>query len=186
MTDIFDDMFDAAGALSDVDVNTSKDLSKLVQQLKDTEEQLDKLDQQQRHLKFVAHKIKTEHIPALMEEMGQSSGTFNGVEVKLVQKVDARISEGKKEEAFAWLRKNGHDGIIQNTINLSFTKGEDNLAGDAMGILREKGFNPVQKETIHANTLKSFISKGLEQGIPMELDLLGAYVRNEAKIGRKV
>ena len=71
-------------------------------------------------------------------------------------------------------------------INLSFTKGEDNLAGDAMGMLREKGFNPVQKETIHANTLKSFISKGLEQGIPMELDLLGAYVRNEAKIGRKV
>ena len=55
-----------------------------------------------------------------------------------------------------------------------------------MGMLREKGFNPVQKETIHANTLKSFISKGLEQGIPMELDLLGAYVRNEAKIGRKV
>ena len=30
MTDIFDDMFDAAGALSDVDINTSKDLSKLV------------------------------------------------------------------------------------------------------------------------------------------------------------
>ena len=59
MTDIFDDMFDAAGALSDVDINTSKDLSKLVQQLKDTEEQLDKLEDKQKHLKFVAHKIKT-------------------------------------------------------------------------------------------------------------------------------
>ena len=51
--------------------------------------------------------------------------------------------------------------------------------------LRDKGFGPVQKTSVHASTLKSFIKDGLEKGISLDLDLLGGYVRNVASIGRK-
>ena len=58
-----------------------------------------------------------------MEEMGpDQKGTWNGVEVKLVQKIDARITEANKEAAFAWLRNNGHDGIIKNDVTMSFSR----------------------------------------------------------------
>ena len=68
---------------------------------------------------------------------------------------------------------------------MSFKKGEDNKAGDAVGLLIEKGFEPVRKTVVHGNTLKSFIRTGLEKGISLDLDLLGGYVRNVATIGRK-
>ncbi len=40
MTDIFDDIFDEAGALGDVDVGTSKTLSDLVKTLRSVEDQI--------------------------------------------------------------------------------------------------------------------------------------------------
>ena len=184
-TKIFDDMFDVAGALKDVNVEARKDLSTLVSQLKEIEDAIEACENTLKDLKHQKTKIEEQHIPSLMEEMGQTEGTWNGVEVKLVQKIDARITEANKEAAFAWLRNNGHDGIIKNDVTMSFSKGEDNLAGDAIGLLRDKGFDPVQKTSVHASTLKSFIKNGLEKGISLDLDLLGGYVRNVATIGRK-
>lgn len=183
--DIFEDMFNVAGALADVNIETSKDLSQLVEQLTQVKKQIEDAEQELKRLNGIKYKIECVRIPDLMEEMGQTKGTFNGVEIKLVQRVDAKISEDNKEKAFAWLRDNGHDGIIKNDVTMSFSKGEDNLAGDVIGILREKGFDPKQRTSVHGNTLKSFIRDGLEKGIPLELDLLGAYVRNVAEIRRK-
>jgi vesicle coat complex subunit len=184
-TKIFDDMFDVAGALKDVNVETSKDLSALVSKIQEVRDQLADAEQEVKRLTNIKNQLETDQIPALMEEMGQTKGTWNGVEVKLVQKIDARITEANKEAAFAWLRNNGHDGIIKNDVTMSFSKGEDNLAGDVIGLLRDKGFDPVQKTSVHASTLKSFIKDGLEKGISLDLDLLGGYVRNVASIGRK-
>ena len=184
-TKIFDDMFDVAGALKDVNTKTSQDLASLVSQLSEITDAIEACENKLKDLKGQKAKIEENYIPSLMEEMGQTEGTWNGVKVKLVQKIDARITEAKKEAAFEWLRENGHDGIIKNDVTMSFSKGEDNLAGDVIGLLRDKGFDPVQRTTVHANTLKSFIRNGLEKGISLDLDLLGGYVRNVASIGRK-
>ena len=184
-TKIFDDMFDVAGALKDVNTKTSQDLASLVSQLSEITDAIEACENKLKDLKGQKAKIEENYIPSLMEERGQTEGTWNGVKVKLVQKIDARITEAKKEAAFEWLRENGHDGIIKNDVTMSFSKGDDNLAGDAIGLLRDKGFDPVQKTSVHASTLKSFIKDGLEKGISLDLDLLGGYVRNVASIGRK-
>lgn len=183
--DIFKEVFDVAGALKDVSVEAGKDLSSLVSQVQKVNDMIADVEQELKRLTQIKNKLETERIPALMEEMGQTKGTWNGVEVKLVQKIDARITEANKNSAFAWLRDNGHDGIIKNDVSMSFDKGQDNLVGDVIHILREKGFDPKQKTTVHGNTLKSFIKEGLEKGISLDLDLLGAYVRNVATVGRK-
>ena len=184
-TKVFDDMFDVAGALKDVNVETGKDLSSLVATLQETDRQLADAEQEVKRLDKIKKQLETERIPALMEEMGQTKGTWNGVEVKLVQKIDARISEANKDAAFSWLRGNGHDGIIKNDVTMSFSKGEDNLAGDAIATLRDKGFDPIQKTSVHASTLKAFIGTELEKGAALPLDLFSGYVRNVANIGRK-
>ena len=184
-TKMFDDMFNVAGALKDVNVETGKDLSSLVSQVQEVNDQIADVEKELKRLNQVKNKLETERIPALMEEMGQTKGTWNGVEVKLVQKIDARITEANRHGALSWLRDNGHDGIIKNDITMSFSKGEDNLAGDVIGLLRDKGFDPVQKTSVHGNTLKAWIGSQLEKGSEVPLDLFSGYVRNVASIGRK-
>ena len=129
-TKIFDDMFDVAGALKDVNTKTSQDLASLVSQLSEITDAIEACENKLKDLKGQKAKIEENYIPSLMEEMGQTEGTWNGVRVKLVQKIDARITEAKKEAAFEWLRENGHDGIIKNDVTMSFSKGEDNFAAD--------------------------------------------------------
>ena len=68
-TDIFDDMFDVAGALKDVNVETSKDLSSLVATLQETDRQLADAEQEVKRLDKIKKQLETERIPALMEEM---------------------------------------------------------------------------------------------------------------------
>jgi len=68
---------------------------------------------------------------------------------------------------------------------VSFGRGEDNAAKNAVGILREQGFDPDVKTHIHPMTLKAFVKERVEDGKPIDLDLFGAYVVNAAEIRRK-
>ena len=64
-------------------------------------------------------------------------------------------------------------------------KGEDNLAGDVIGMLEDRGFHPNTKTHIHPQTLKAFLREQLSQGTNMDLDMFGAYVLSTAEIKRK-
>ena len=75
--------------------------------------------------------------------------------------------------------------IIKNDITVSFGKGEDNLAGDAVGVLRERGFDPKTKTHVHPSTLKAFVKERITDGKPIDLDLFGAFISNTAVIKRK-
>jgi hypothetical protein len=68
---------------------------------------------------------------------------------------------------------------------VSFGRGEDNAAKNAVGILREQGFDPEIKTHIHSQTLKAFVKERVEGGKPIDLDMFGAYVVNAADIRRK-
>ena len=110
----------------------------------------------------------------------------DGLTVERKMIVSASIPQDRKEEAFAWLRENGLDDIIKNDITCSFGKGEDNLAGDVVGILREKGFDPSTKTHVHPSTLKAFVKERVTDGKPIDLDMFGAFIANAAQLRRKV
>ena len=93
-------------------------------------------------LKAEKHKLSVENIPSLMDEMGVERLDVDGLTVERKMMVHASIPQARKDEAFAWLRENGLDDIIKNDVTCSFGKGEDNMAGDVVGILQEKGFDP--------------------------------------------
>ena len=80
-------------------------------------------------VKLEKHKLSTENIPALMDEMGMDRVDVDGLTVSRKMIVHASIPSDRKEEAFAWLRENGLDDIIKNDVTCSFGKGEDNLQG---------------------------------------------------------
>lgn len=185
MTDIFDDIFSEADALSSVNVNEAKNLSDMVRELRRVDKEIEEAEKQMKLLKENRQKLTTELIPGLMDTMGVDRLDVDGVTVTRKLIVSASISEEKRERAFGWLRDNGLDDIIKNDVVVSFGRGEDNAAKNAVGILREQGFDPDIKTHIHPQTLKAFVKERIEDGKPIDLDLFGAYVVNAADIRRK-
>jgi len=185
MTDLFEDFFDDGEALANIDSGTGKQLSDLVRALRNVEKQIEDAETHLKTLKQEKHKLSVENIPALMDEMGMERIDVDGLTVERKMMVHASIPQDRKEEAFAWLRSNGLDDIIKNDITCSFGKGEDNMAGDVVGMLKERGFDPKTKTHVHPSTLKAFVKERVTDGKPIDLDMFGAFIANAAQIRRK-
>jgi hypothetical protein len=93
MTDIFDDIFDEAGALGDVNTQTGKTLSDLVRKLRSVEKEIEDAEAHVKALKQEKHKLSVENIPALMDEMGVERLDVDGVTVVRKMMVHASIPE---------------------------------------------------------------------------------------------
>ena len=183
--DIFEDYFNEADAVADIDVGTGKQLSQLVRNLRTVEKDIEDAETHLKSLKQEKHKLSVENIPALMDEMGVERLDVDGMTVERKMIVAASIPVANKEQAFDWLRSNGLDDIIKNDVTCSFGKGEDNVAGDVIGILRDKGFDPKTKTHVHPSTLRAFVRERIVDGKPIDLDLFGAFISNTAVIKRK-
>ena len=179
MSDIFDDIFDEGDALASVDTGTGKALSSLVRELRNVEKEIEDAEAHLKYLKQQKHKLSVENIPALMDEMGVERLDVDGLTVSRKMIVHASIPADRKDEAFAWLRDNNLDDIIKNDVTCSFGKGEDNIAGDVVGI------EPSTKTYVHPSTLRAFIKERVENGKPIDLDMFGAFIANAAEIKRK-
>jgi hypothetical protein len=185
MTDIFEDIFDEGDALANIDSGTGKQLSTLVRSLRDVESQIEEAENRLKQLKSEKHRMSVETIPGLMDEMGVERIDVDGLTVERKMMVHASIPQDRKEDAFAWLRDNNLDDIIKNDVTCSFGKGEDNVAGDVVGMLNERGFNPKTKTHVHPSTLKAFVKERVTEGKPIDLDMFGAFIANAAQIRRK-
>ena len=185
MTDFFEEMLDAADALTEVDTGTTKSLSNLVRQVEELNKELDMAESHLKKLKQEKHKLQTDAIPALMDEMGVDRLDVGDVSVTLKPFVSASIPQDRRAEAHQWLRDNGLDDIIKNDVVLSFGRGEDDTAHSIMLDLEQRGFHPESKTHIHSMTLKAFVKERVEKGLPIDLDMFGAYVAKTADIKRK-
>ena len=183
--DIFEDIFDESEALTNVNTGTGKQLSQLVRNLRTVEKDIEDAETHLKSLKQEKHKLSVENIPALMDEMGVERLDVDGMTVERKMIVAASIPVANKEQAFDWLRSNGLDDIIKNDVTCSFGKGEDNVAGDVIGMLRDKGFDPNTKTHVHPSTLRAFVRERIVDGKPIDLDLFGAFISNTAVIKRK-
>ena len=183
--DLFEDFFVEADALASVDTETTKSLSEMVRRLRSTEDEIARVEQYIKELTDRKHKLSTESIPVLMDEMGVERVDVDGVTVTRKMVVAASIPVARREEAFDWLRQNNLDDIIKNDVVVSFGKGEDNVAGDVIGFLQEQGFDPQTKTYVHPSTLKAFVKERIQSGKPIDLDMFGAFVSNVAEIKRK-
>jgi hypothetical protein len=183
--ELFEDMFEAADALETVDTEVGKNLSSLVRNLRAVEQQIFEAEQHLKTLKREKERLEIEAIPGLMSEMGVERVDVDGATVSVKMKVHASIPVARREEAFAWLRSEGLDDIIKNDVILTFGKGEDNIAGDVVGMLQDRGFDPETKTHIHSSTLRAFVKERVENGKPIDLDMFGAFVADTAEIKRK-
>ena len=186
MSDIFSLMDEAVEAdkFDTVSTEGASRLSNLIRESMDLDSKIADAEQYLKDLKYKKRKVNEEDIPALMQEMGMDSITVDGNKVALRQFVHARITEDKREEAFAWIRSVGEGDIIKNDVTVSFSSGQDNLAGAVVDDLRNQGLAPAQKTHVHPQTLKAWVKGRIESGKEIDFDTFGVFVGTEATIKR--
>ena len=185
-----DDKVDAMKAVVD-----PKQLTDKVEQLKNLEDEIENAEQSISKLKEQAKAISEFEIPEMMKEMNITKLKLtDGESVEVRNFYSASLSQGEKEsdsdyaarkqQAFTWLRNNGLGDIIKNDITVTFGKGEDNKAATYAVLARGQGYEPVQKEGVHTQTLKALVGERVESGLDVPSDLFKTYVGNRTKITR--
>jgi len=148
----------------------------LEKQIKDEEDTLKGLKDQYR-------KITEETIPEALAELGMTSFKMeDGSSIDIKPFYSASITEARRAEAFQWLRDNGFDDIIKNTVSVRFGRGEDELCNRLLGLLGQQGFPAEQAEKVEPATLKAWVRERVERGDQFPMELFGAYIGKKASI----
>jgi len=181
---LFEDDAPDSEALEKVSTDTTKALAGHVRNAMALQNKIEAAQAMLSELQEWHRNVLTKDIPSLMSEMGIDSVKVDGCKVTVAPVVSASITKERLDAALDWLRASGHDDIIKNEVSLSFGKGEDGVAEQAVSALRQLGFAPTQKAGVHPSTLKAFVRQALENAVPLDMDLLGVYVVNTARIER--
>lgn len=125
-------------------------------------------------------------IPELMHQAGVSKIKLSdGNEVEVKPAYYAKIPVDKQDEAFSWLRLNGYDSLIKNTVTASFDKKQDNQVAKLIQVCEENNFSYLRKEKVEPMTLKATVRERIEDGKDLPMDLFGVYITNKTKITKK-
>jgi|TARA_R100000455_G_C6234908_1_gene95452 hypothetical protein len=128
-------------------------------------------------------KLTDEDLPALLHEIGMAKFELDdGSKIELKPTYGAHIKADNRDAAFGWLRSNGFDDIIKNTVSCIFGRGEDKKAETFIKVAHDAGVPASQKEEVHPSTLKAFVKERVENGEEFPMDLFGAYVGQRATI----
>jgi len=138
----------------------------------------------QARLKDVSEKL----LPEVMAEMELTeTKTEDGIQVKIIEKLRASISQGdatKQAAAFKWLEDNGHGHLIKREFKIQFGKSEEKWANKFEGDLRKrkKPVNLDRKMSVHSGTLAAFLMEQLKQGVEVPLSTFNGFLQQYTKV----
>jgi len=158
-------------------------LAALARRAKELEKEIKDLELVVKERADQYRKLTEESIPEAMTGLGMKSFKLaDGSSIEVKPFYSASISADRKAEAFRWLRDNGFDDIIKNTVSVRFGRGEDELCARLLDLLGEKGFPADQAEKVEPMTLKAWVKEQVERGNAFPAELFGAYIGQKATI----
>ena len=176
-----------AESIVKIDVAMSSDITNSCNKLLETQKKIEATEEELKKLKDVETTLSEQTIPNLMQQAGISMLKLaDGSSVEVKPFYSARIPASKSEEAFQWLRDNGHGDLIKNQVSLEFGMKQDNEAKSIVEELKSKGLPVKQKTTVHPSSLRGFVREQIQDlGKDVPADLFGTYVANKTKITTK-
>src|SRR5210317_687035 len=169
-----------------VDDNELDTLSSLCKELLEQREIVNTLEEQLKTAKEKERQLSEKKIPNKMSELGYSNiGLRTGEKIEIKPFYATKIPKDRVDEAFQWLRDNGHGDLIKNNVSLTFGRSQDNEAKSLVDELKNKGYNVNQVEKVEPMTLKAFVTDELKKGVSVPSDLFGVYIANKTKITTK-
>jgi hypothetical protein len=188
MSDIFDQMeqdFEEslASSVEKLDQGDLTTVAGMARAIRDKERVVSELEQKLKDEKKALLKMTDEDLPTMLAEIGLSSMKLDdGSEVTVKQTYGASILVDNRPAAYEWLRENGYDDIIKNTVACQFGRGEDDKASAFKAFAEKEGFFAEQKTEIHPQTLRAFVKERVESGEEFPMSLFGAYVGQRAVV----
>ena len=174
-----------ASSVEKVDQQGLTSVAELARQIRDKEERIQDLEEKLKDEKKTLLKLTDEEMPAMLAEIGISSFSLDdGSTVEVKQTYGASILTDNRSAAYEWLRDNGYDDIIKNTVRCQFGRGEDDQASAFAAFAQQQGYVPEQKTEIHPQTLRAFVKERVEEGDAFPMELFGAWVGQRAVIKR--
>ena len=115
----------------------------LARQIRDKEERISSLEKELKDEKKSLLKLTDEDMPAMLAEIGISSFSLDdGSKVEVKQTYGASILVQNRPAAYEWLRENGYDDIIKNSVICQFGRGEDDQASAFAAFAQQQGYVP--------------------------------------------
>ena len=174
---------DAPDQLNAVDPT---ELSDAIEKLNSVSAQIKNAEAGLKKLKEEEKQINNFTIPEIMNKMNLSTVKLrDGSELSVKKVYSATIKADKKAEAIKWLRDNGLGDIVKNEITVNFGQGEENKAMAYATLARGQGYEPTQKEAVHAMTLKVTMEDWKNKGNEVPEDLFWTFDGNQTKIKNK-
>jgi len=172
-----------ASSVEKIDQSGLNTVAGLARQIRDQEKIIAELDRQLKEKKKSLLKLTDEDLPSVLAEMGISSFSLDdGSTVDVKNTYGASILVDNRPKAYDWLRENGYDDIIKNTVSSTFGRGEDDRANAFTAFAQKEGYFVNQKTEIHPQTLRAFVKERCEAGDEFPMDLFGAYIGQRAII----
>ena len=179
------DFEDKAASIEKIDQQGLTSVAALARTIRDKESRISDLEQSLKEEKKALIKLTDEEMPSMLAEIGMSSFALDdGSTVEVKQTYGASILVDKRPEAYEWLRDNGYDDIIKNTVACQFGRGEDDQASAFAAFAQQQGYVPDQKTEVHPQTLRAFVKERCEAGEDFPMELFGAWVGQRAVIKR--
>jgi hypothetical protein len=190
MSNIFDQMeadFEEkmATSVEKLDQGDLTTVAGMARAIRDKEAEVNELEQKLKNEKRALMKLTDEDLPTMLAEIGLTSMKLDdGSEVSIKPQYGANILVDNRPAAYEWLRENGYDDIIKNTVACTFGRGEDDKASAFAAFAEKEGFFAEQNTGIHHTTLRAFVKERIENGDDFPMELFGAYVGQRAIIKR--
>jgi len=161
-------------------------LSTEVEKLQAIQKQIKNLEDRVKDLKEDEKYFSCIVIPKIMGEQNlESLRLKDGSELTVKKIFSATLKADKKAEGIHWLRDNGLGDIVKNNITVTFGQGEDNKAVDYASLARSNGFEPIQEEKVHPQTLKVVMKEWKDKGREVPSELFWTFDGNQTSIKNK-
>jgi hypothetical protein len=155
----------------------------LARRAKLLEKEIEELDTVLKERKEQQRKLLEESIPAMLQELGMKKFVMaDGSTIDVKPYYSASIKEENRAVAYQWLRDNGYDDIIKNTVSVRFGRNEDKLCETLINSLREQNYPVEQTEKIEPQTLKAWAREMVERGQEIPTETFSLYVGHKATI----
>ena len=177
----------SAGALAAINLRADSGKgTEEIEKLKSIQNKISTLKAQIKDLEEDEKYFVYDVIPKLMYDMNLSTLKLkDGSEVSVGKKFYANARADKRADAYQWLRDNGLGDIIKNNISVTFGQGEENKAMTYVNLAKGQGYEPSQKEAVHAMTLKVTMEDWKNKGKEVPEDLFWTFEGNQTKIKTK-
>ena len=156
-----------------------KKLQDIQQEIQNYKDRIKDLEENESYLSEVI-------IPDMMLAMNLKTMKLkDGSELEIDNKFFATALAPKRAEAYQWLRENGLGNIVKNEITVRFGKDEDNKAQQYATLARGQGYEPEQKVSVNAGTLRVALRDLHERGGQIPSEYFSTFAGYRTKITGK-